>query len=69
MNPDIVWGAILSVGAAYETYAILNKKNGDTLSERTRDWFRTRTKTGRAVFTGSWIAFSVWFLIHIINGG
>lgn len=68
MNPDIAWGGILLVGAAYETYALLTHKDGDTLSERTRSWFRTRTKPGKIVFAGSWIGFSAWFLFHIIGG-
>lgn len=68
MSPDVAWGALLAAGAAYETYGIFNRKNGDTLSERTRAWFHTNTKTGKAVFTVSWLAFSAWFLIHIIGG-
>jgi hypothetical protein len=68
IDPNVAWGTILAAAAAYETYGIFNRKNGDTLSERTRAWFHTNTKTGKAVFTVSWLAFSAWFLIHIIGG-
>lgn len=68
MNPDIVWGSLFAAGAAYEAYGIISRKFGDTLSDRTRAWFHTNTKTGKAVFTVSWLAFSAWYLIHIIGG-
>ena len=68
LDPNVCWGTLLAVGTAYETYGIFNKKNGDTLSERTRALFHTNTKTGKAVFTVSWLAFSAWFLVHIIGG-
>lgn len=68
MNPNLAWGAIIGLGFLYETYTLVSKKSGDTLSERIRTWFRTRTKTGRAVFTLSWVSFSAWFLVHILGG-
>lgn len=68
MTSDVVWGALFAAGFAYEAYALLNRKNGDTLSERTRAWFRTRTKPGRAVFAIAWGSFAVWFLVHILGG-
>ncbi len=68
MDANVGWGVVFAAGAAYETYGIFNKKSGDTLSERFRAWFHTNTKTGKAVFTVSWLAFSAWFLIHIIGG-
>lgn len=68
MDPNIVWGALFAAGGAYEIYAIFNKKNGDTLSERTRTLFRTKTKIGKTVFTAGWVAFSAWFLFHILGG-
>jgi len=67
-DPDIVWGSLFAAGAAFETYAIFNKKNGDTLSERTRALFQVKTKTGKAVFTVAWVTFAAWFLIHITGG-
>ncbi|MFJ3793451.1 hypothetical protein [Kitasatospora sp. NPDC090091] len=66
-NADLVWGLVLGVGAVVEAYALCNRKLGDTLSERTRAWFRVRTKPGRAVFTVAWCGFSAWFLFHILT--
>jgi len=60
LTSDLVWGGLFAVGAAYEAYTLRNKADGDTLSERTRSWFRVHTKPGRAVFT-------VWYLLHILN--
>lgn len=68
MSSDVVWGALFAAGFGYEAYAIFNKRHGDTLSERTRAWFRTRTKPGRLAFTITWVAFSTWFLAHILGG-
>jgi hypothetical protein len=66
-SPDLVWGSLLSAGALYELYALRNRAVGDTLSERTRAWFRVHTKPGRAVFTVTWCGFAVWFLLHILS--
>ncbi|MFD5878490.1 hypothetical protein [Streptomyces yangpuensis] len=63
--PDAIWAALLLAGAAYEAYAIANRVDGDTLSERLREWLRTRTRTGRAVFLTAWLALAVWFPLHI----
>ncbi len=67
MDPNVVWGGLFAVGAAYEVYALFNKKVGDTLSERTRALFRVGTRPGRVIFTAAWCAFSVWFLRHILT--
>lgn len=66
-SADWVWGGLLAAGAAFEVYALRNGRSGDTLSERTRSWFRVRTLAGRAVFTLAWIAFASWYLVHIIG--
>lgn len=66
MHPDLVWSAIFAVAGVYETYAIF--KNKGTLSERVRVWFHTKTPAGKAVFAGVWLAFSAWFLVHILGG-
>jgi hypothetical protein len=65
---DYVWGGIIAVGAAYETYALITKKPGDTLSETTRKAFAVHTRRGAVVFGGLWGSFSVWFLGHILWG-
>ncbi|MFD9248398.1 hypothetical protein [Streptomyces bottropensis] len=64
----IVWSAWTAVFALFETWALINKRDGDTLSENTRRLFRIRTsKTGRAIFTVGWVGFSGWFLLHILT--
>lgn len=67
-TPDIIWVAIIAVGVITEVVALVTKAQGDTLSERTRDWFRIRTsRVGRTIFTVAWIVFSLWFLGHILT--
>jgi hypothetical protein len=68
MNAGAVWSGIILAGAAYEAYALVNKRNGDTLSETTRRAFRVRTRTGAVVFGVLWTSFSGWFLGHILWG-
>lgn len=64
---DAVWGGLILAGAAFETCALRNARQGDTLSESTRRWFRVHTKAGAAVFVVGWVAFSVWWIDHVIN--
>lgn len=65
---DFVWLGLILAGAAFETYALVNGRKGDTLSETTRSVFRVRTsRTGRRVFAGLWLAFSGWYLVHILH--
>ncbi|MFJ5121841.1 hypothetical protein [Kitasatospora sp. NPDC088548] len=67
MNSNLVWGILLSTCAAYETWGLLNRAEGDTLSERTRAWFQVQDKPGRALFTVGWTGFAAWFLLHILT--
>ena len=64
---DVVWGGLLAAGAGFEVYALRNARAGDTLSERTRAWFRVNTRVGRAVFAVAWVGFAAWFLVHILT--
>lgn len=65
---DIVWAALILLGAAYEGYALTTTRQGDTLSEKTRALFRTRRgKTGRVAFLVLWVGFSAWFTGHILD--
>ncbi|WNZ14964.1 hypothetical protein [Streptomyces sp. 11x1] len=64
----IVWILWTCLFALFETWALINRRKGDTLSENTRKLFRIRTsKTGRAAFTVGWLGFSGWFLLHILT--
>lgn len=64
---DVVWGGLLAAGAVAEVIALRSGRQGDTLSERTRAWFRVHTPTGRAVFAVAWVGFAVWYLVHILG--
>jgi len=69
MDPNVAWGTILGTALAYELYGVFNQADGDTLSERTRAWFHTNTKSGKAVFVLAWLGLTAWFVPHIISGG
>ncbi|MET9776158.1 hypothetical protein ABZ023_18190 [Streptomyces sp. NPDC006367] len=63
-----IWIAWSVLFAVFETIALANRRDGDTLSENFRRLFRTRTsKAGRAVFAVGWFGFSGWFAIHILT--
>jgi hypothetical protein len=65
---SLIWGAWAAVFVVYEAWALVNEKDGDTLSETTRRVFRTRTsKLGRAVFTVAVAGGAVWYLLHILT--
>jgi hypothetical protein len=66
-SADVVWAGLILAGAAFETYALRNARQGDTLSESTRRWFRVHTKAGAVVFAVSWASFSVWYAWHILT--
>ncbi|MER6616284.1 hypothetical protein [Streptomyces xantholiticus] len=63
-----IWLGWTLAFAVFETIALTNRRDEDTLSENIRRLFRTRTsKVGRAVFTVGWFGFSGWFLLHILT--
>lgn len=64
---DLIWFVWLLLFTVAETVGILSRRDGDTLSERTRAWFRTNTSRGRVTFTISWVLFAGWFLWHILS--
>jgi hypothetical protein len=68
INWNLVWVGWLALFGLFEGLALADKKHdGDTLSERTRDWFRTeKSQTGRRVFAAGWVTFAAWFLVHIL---
>lgn len=66
-DADYVWGALLLIGGIYEAQALIRNKDDDTLSRRTRYWFKTRTHAkGRLAFGIAWIGFAAWYLWHIL---
>ncbi len=64
-KPDVVWGAVVGTGLAYEVWALRNlpHKHPDTLSATTRRTFRTDTPVGRLAFGAFWL----WFLGHVLG--
>lgn len=65
---DIIWAALILLGAAYEGYTLTTGRQGDTLSETTRALFRTRRGyVGRWVFLVTWLGFSGWFAGHVLD--
>lgn len=66
-GPDAIWAGLILAGASFEVYALRNAREGDTLSESTRRWFRVHTRAGAIVFTVSWVAFSAWWIDHIVQ--
>lgn len=67
-SADWVWAGIIAAGVAFETYALKNGRDGDTLSEVTRSAFRVRTRAGAILFGVAWTSFSAWYLGHVIWG-
>lgn len=69
-----LWVAWLLAFVAIETWALIDRRRGDTLSEHAWDWFcLTGTKAGksgwciirRIVFFSAWL----WLTIHFVTGG
>ena len=64
-----LWVFWIAMFLAIEVPAIVNKTEGDTLSEHTRRWFATRTKPmawriRRLVL----LFFLVWLVVHFFLG-
>jgi hypothetical protein len=68
MNPEIVWPLWIALFCFWEGAALISRRPGDTLSEKTREWFRVWTLPGRLLFGITWIVFSCWFFWHILWG-
>lgn len=66
ITSDVVWAVILAVGLVYELVAVALRRWPDTLSAKTRRFFRTDHPVGRGVFIVTWGGFSLWFLWHIV---
>ena len=66
MNPNLIWISWLVLFGILETIGLVTKRREDTLSERTRAWFKTATPAGRIIFGVTWAAFSLWYFLHIL---
>ena len=65
---DALWLLWAGLFAVLEGNAIANESEGDTLSERLRGWFRTKTPAGRLGFTVVVVALCSWLIPHILIG-
>lgn len=63
----LFWAALAAAGVVYEVRAIRGQHWDNTLSDATRDLFRTDTPAGRAAFTIAWGGLALWFHHHVIR--
>lgn len=61
----LLWGGLVAVFAVAEANGIVSETEGDTLSEQTRTFWRTKTVAGRWAFVTVWSVFAVSFAGHI----
>lgn len=65
---EAIWITLVVAGVVVETVALANHKDGDTLSENLREWFRINDKRPTVL---TWILRSIlllgclWFVPHI----
>lgn len=64
---DLVLAATLLPLLAFEVYAIRNRVPGDTISERTRVYFRIKGKAGSYIFLAFLGSSAAWFAAHIVG--
>lgn len=60
------WFTIIAALGVFDWYASEIKQEG-TLSQATRETFRTDTKIGKVLWYGAWAGLTVWILPHIGN--
>jgi hypothetical protein len=51
----------------FEGWAIFNKTEGDTFSEKVRDYFHVKGKVGSFAFISAFGIFAAWFVAHIVQ--
>ena len=61
----VVLVGALGVVAVLETVGIVT--DSDTISPLVADTFHVDTNLGRGIFAATWLAFTGWFLIHIVT--
>lgn len=64
---DLMWAAWVALFGVMEANAVRSEAEGDTLSERLRDWWKVKTPAGRLGFTAAWSIFAMTFLGHIVG--
>lgn len=61
------YAAALLLFGGFETWAIFNKTEGDTFSEKVRYYFGVKGKFGSFVFLALFGTFAAWFAAHIVE--
>ncbi len=61
MDSWIVWTAIFAAGGGYELWALLNRRKGDTLTEKVRTLYRL------PVIKIVGTAFLGWLILHFLS--
>lgn len=64
---DALWLCWFGLFALLEGNALLNEAEGDTLSEKTRQWMRTKTPAGRFGFLALLGTACTWYAVHILG--
>ena len=64
-----VWIGWIAYFAGFETWALIRKGQGDTLSENVRSLFRTNTTAGRWVWIVVGGVLFAWLLVHMAVAG
>lgn len=66
-SPRNIWLGIAAALTVLDIWAARNQLQGDSLSECTRELFRTDTPAGRAALVGAWAALTAWLIPHLLR--
>ena len=66
MNSKVAWAAFIAGGVVADLWRA-RASDGSTLSQATRDTFRTDTRPGRLAFIAAWGSLAAWFSAHILE--
>lgn len=61
------WVTTLAGLGVFDLWLAKNATDGDSLSEVTRELFRTETPAGRATLVGAWAMLTAWLIPHLLH--
>lgn len=64
---DVGYAAAFVLFFGFEGWALFNKVEGDTFSEKVREYFGTKGKVGSFIFLTTFGLFTAWFAAHIVQ--
>lgn len=64
---DLAYALAFAIFFTAEGLALFNKTEGDTFSEKVRERFRVKGKTGSFAFLAVFGLFCAWFSAHIVQ--